>query len=241
MINSCVYDKIGVESEKLNIILHDLAARLSDEQWGINQFKQIEELKQYLEDKPLIDLFLYDVAKDEDIDKLIEIRKYYGLSHLLLLADNTISPMKYIKPGINAQSLLLRPFNKEQAYDVIGSFIKEYLASVYDDSKDNKATLLVESREGKVNIPYSQIYYIEAMEKKIFVCTGIEEYGFYGTLDSLEESLPDEFVRCHRSFIVNSNRIKKVALSKNTIYLEDEYEVPLSRSYKSVLKGMGNG
>lgn len=236
MINSCVYNKNSIESEKLNLILHELAAQLSDEQWNINKFPGIEELVEYLKDKPLVDIFLFDIDEEEDISKLLDIRKYYGMSHLLILSDSSMSPMKYIKPGINAQSLLLRPFDKEQAYEVIGSFIKEYISKIYDASKEDNASLLLETRDGKVSIPFNQIYYIEAMEKKVFVCTGIEEYGFYGTLGNLLATLPKEFVRCHRSFIVNSNKIKRVALSKNTIYLEDEYEVPLSRSYKAVLK-----
>lgn len=117
-------------------------------------------------------------------------------------------------------------------------FFCEYIRDAFGDRRDQGASLLLESREEKISIPLERIYYIEAMEKKVYVCTGAEEYGYYSTLDKLENDLPDNFVRCHRSFIVNTDKIKKVALSKNTIYLAEEYEVPLSRSYKAKLKGL---
>ena len=60
----------------------------------------------------------------------------------------------------------------------------------------------------------------------------------FSTQDNLSEKLPEQFVRCHRGFIVNKHKIKKVALSQNLIFLTDGYDVPLSRSYKSVVKGL---
>ena len=66
-----------------------------------------------------------------------------------------------------------------------------------------------------------------------------EEYGFYLTMDRLAEELPEQFLRCHRSFIVNSRKIRKIMLSQNLIGLEDGFDIPLSRSYKAVLKGFG--
>ena len=63
-----------------------------------------------------------------------------------------------------------------------------------------------------------------------------ERASFYDTLDNLEQKLDSDFVRCHRSFIIAKSRIKKVMLSKNLILLDNGYEIPLSRSYKSAIK-----
>ncbi len=63
-----------------------------------------------------------------------------------------------------------------------------------------------------------------------------QEMAFYETMEHLEERLPDYFVRCHRSFIVSRQRIRKVMLSKSLIELEQGMQIPLSRSYKPAFK-----
>ncbi|MBQ0028679.1 MAG: LytTR family transcriptional regulator DNA-binding domain-containing protein [Lachnospiraceae bacterium] len=238
MVTSVTYNKIEKEVSQLNKMVRDLAARLTDEQWMYQILNNQKAVKEFVEDTPLIDVLFYDVTGEGDIELLEKLRESYRSTHIMLLADCKISPMKYMKPGIQAQSLLLRPWSNEQASESVTDFITEYVKAAFGEKRDESATMLVESRDGKVNVPYDQIFYFEAMEKKVYVCTGADEYGFYGTLESLEESLPEGFLRCHRSFIVNSDKITKVALSQSTIYLKDGYEVPLSRSYKPTFKGM---
>ena len=241
MINSCIYDSQQSEMEQLHSVMKDIAAKLTDESWCVKKFINSPDLVQYLEENPLIDMFFYDVMQVGDIERLISLREKYQLSYVMLLAEKTLSPMKYIRPGVNAQSLLLRPFSREDAYETLLDFISGYVQNVFGKSKDSIPSLLIDTVDGRVNIPYERIFFIEAMEKKVYVCTGVDEYGFYDTLDSLCDTLPDNFKRCHRSFIVNSDKIKKVALSQNTIFLTEDYEVPLSRSYKSSFKGSDYG
>jgi DNA-binding LytR/AlgR family response regulator len=175
------------------------------------------------------------VTRQGAIDCLKKWRGSYSEAQLLLIADAKMSPMEYLKPGILASSLLLRPWREEQAKEVLEEFV---LNCVQERGHKDKS-YVIESRDGTLNIPYDRIYFFEAREKKIFVCTGKEEYSFYHTIDKLEEELPEQFIRCHRGFIVNSEKIRKIMLSQNIIYLSDGFDVPLSRSYKSVLKEFG--
>ena len=89
----------------------------------------------------------------------------------------------------------------------------------------------METREGKTFIPYSQIFYFEAREKKVFLRTLYKEYGFYSTIEELAKGLPDYFLRSHRSFIVNRNTVEN--MKGNEVFLRQGFTIPLSRSYKS--------
>lgn len=237
MVSLLTYDNNSRELEILRLLSKDLAAVLSEDYWNMEQAATLDKLQAILEGNPLMDLLMYDVTAEDAIGCLLEIRKYYKETQLMIIADMTISPMKYMKPGIMASSLLLRPWTKEQAREVMKEFFQAYIEKC--SQTDDKNMFVVESKEGNLHIPYEQIYFFEAREKKIFICTGKEEYGFYHTIDKLAEELPEQFIRCHRGFIVNKYKIRKVALSQNIIYLTDNFDVPLSRSYKSVLKGMG--
>ncbi|MDO5551103.1 MAG: LytTR family DNA-binding domain-containing protein, partial [Lachnospiraceae bacterium] len=63
-----------------------------------------------------------------------------------------------------------------------------------------------------------------------------EEFGFYETIENMEKQLPEFFCRCHRSYIVNMQKVKAVKPSLNVIELQDGITVPLSRSYKKTIK-----
>ena len=129
-------------------------------------------------------------------------------------------------------SLLLRPFDSAQVRCVVSKLVKTYFRKYFDnDVKED--VFVVESRDGKQLIPYSRISCFEAREKKVFVVTDNAEYSFYDTIENLEKELPKQFVRSHRGFIVNIDKVEKVLLSQSIIMLDDDTEVPLSRSYKS--------
>ena len=116
-------------------------------------------------------------------------------------------------------------------------FISSYMERKNEEHSGK--SYVIESKEGRTILPYHDIYYLEAREKKIFLRTLNEEYGFYSTMEQLEKELPDTFLRCHRSYIVNMDKVEKIMLSHNQILLVHGFNIPLSRSYKPMLKEFG--
>jgi len=235
MISMLIYGKDKHELRCMESITRDAAARLSDEQWLIKGFQSIEETKDYIDTKPLLDFLCFDITGEGGVTCMEKVRAEYQETLLLLVADITISPMAYMKPSIMAASLLLKPMQEEQIrktlYDLVDAYMKKH-------QKTDEEAFMVETREGKTRIPYQQIYYFEAREKKVYLRTENREFGFYSTLEQLEVQLPDIFVRCHRGFIVHKGKIREVQLSKNVILLEKDISVPLSRSYKAAVKNL---
>lgn len=239
MVSMVTYDEDRAELEELKDVIRELAAKLSEDKWNIEQISGLLQLRAYLENLPLLDMLLYDVTRHEALTFLRQIRREYRTAGLLILADTKTSPMAYMRPDIQASSLLLRPWTKEQLLEVLEEFIREYLQTVHKEQSTREQMYVIDTKEGKISIPYDRIYYFEAREKKIYVCAGKEEFGFYHTIDKLAEELPEQFIRCHRGFIVNTVKIRKIMLARNIICLADDYEVPLSRSYKADLKEFG--
>ena len=50
----------------------------------------------------------------------------------------------------------------------------------------------------------------------------------YGKLDEIQEKLPEQFIRCHQSYIVNIEKIQ--FLSGKEIILDDDTVIPVSRN-----------
>lgn len=237
MVSMVILESKEKEINPLKNTIKELAAKLTEEEWNIDCLQSIPEINNLLSQRPLVDMSCYDITLDGALDKLIEFRRNYEEAGLMLITDASISPVKYLRPGIKADSMLMRPLRTENVYETMKEFIASYFQREYDEN--NQKSYIIENKDGKTILPYQEIFYLEAREKKIFLRTLNCEYGFYSTIEQLEEELPEEFVRCHRSFIVNTAKIEKIMLSQNQLILTQGFSVPLSRSYKPVLKQFG--
>lgn len=234
MVSLLAYSNMAEEVQILKKLTVDLAAHLSEDKWEINGFTSLEQLILFLKEQPLVNLACYDVTRKDSREYLSAVRKEYRDTLLMVMADSTLSPMEYVRPDILAASLILRPYTEEELRTKLKDLIGEYLSRLQDEED----AFLVETKEGKTRVPFHQIYYLEARDKKIYLRLKERELSFYDTIEELEEKLPEQFVRCHRSFIVNRNCIEKILLSQSEIVLAHGICVPLSRSYKPRFKAV---
>lgn len=237
MITMLIYDRVDKELQAFYREVKSQAPYISEEKWEIEIMNQLQGVSHYMQEHALLDAAFMEITQEDSLCMTETLRKKYQGMLLLLIADATLSPMSYMKPGIMASSLLLRPFSKDDMVRTLREFLCAFVEKFEQESAGN--SFVIDSKEGRIHIDYNQIFYFEAREKKLFVQTNSEEYGFYGTIEKLENDLPGFFVRCHRSFIVNTRKIERVLLSQNLILLSEEMDVPLSRSYKADLKELG--
>jgi DNA-binding LytR/AlgR family response regulator len=234
MISMMLFDQDIKEGQSLIEYSKNAVAHCSEDALTIVNCEKERQARQFLEKKELLDTAFVDVTNNLGLQISKEVRQAYELSELLVIADETVSPMEYLTPEIRASSLLLRPFDEKQGKRIVQQFFQSFYR--WQNTSNEDKVFVIENRQGKVSIPYSKIYYIEVREKKVFIRLKEKEYSKYDTMENLVKELPDSFIRCHRSFVVNKNYISRIKLSENVIYLDDTIEVPLSRSYKADIK-----
>ncbi len=90
--------------------------------------------------------------------------------------------------------------------------------------------LIVRSNRQTRKISYSSINYIESMSDYIIIRT-TENHKIVTreTISRIEQRLPSQFLRIHRSFIVNLEKV--VSFTRDQITISDT-ELPVSRTYK---------
>lgn len=184
--------------------------------------------------KTATDIIYYEIREGNDVETLRCLRKKEDGALLMILTSPCVSPMKYLKPGIAPDLLLLRPFDQEDFDQVNEELFAAFLETL--KSPDPCGQFALRSREGTMLLPYDRILFFEASNKKINVRTQQEEYDFYDSIENLQTMLPDYFVRCHRSYLVNSRKIRRIRLSEGIIDLEGGASAPLSRTYKQEIK-----
>ena len=182
----------------------------------------------------LTDLVYFEIRDPSDVEALRRLRQKGGEALLMILTSPTVSPMQYLRPGIAPDLLLLRPFAQREFDQVNEEMFDAFLQTL--DSPDPDEQFVLGSREGKILIPYHRIQFFEASNKKINVRTDREEYDFYDSIENLQTTVPAYFVRCHRSYLVNSRKIRKIRLSEGIIEMEGGAAALLSRTYRQDIK-----
>lgn len=103
--------------------------------------------------------------------------------------------------------------------------------------------LLVQTGSGTALLRFEQIDYLQAARNYVSVYADGREYILRETMANLEARLPAEtFVRTHRSYIVNIDRIREIRSldSAYRVFLDNGADVPLSRGYRDRLRAFGD-
>lgn len=95
-------------------------------------------------------------------------------------------------------------------------------------------TIQVRSNRQTINIRIDEIDYIESLSDYVKIWKGEEPVITREKISHLEEKLPGNFVRCHRSFIVNRNKVDTILYDQLQI---KDLSIPISRKYKDRIKG----
>lgn len=231
-----IYTVFRGRADELGLLergLREEAAGCTEEYVNVVRLSDYKSLLEFLKKKELADIVCVDVSEPKGIEQAELLRSGFPLGTLIVIAEAQMSPVAYLKPGIMAASLLLKPLRTDRIRGVFREILQQFSAQPEGE------VFLLETREDRQRIPYERILYFEARAKKIYVCTEDREYGFYDTMDALAERLTDGFVRCHRSYLVNRSCIERIQLSAGSLRLRGNIEIPLSRSYKGNFKEIG--
>ena len=231
MIAALVCDSDDAERELLNQDCRKQIAENCGEDLRLYAAPDDAALTRAARSERLFNLLYYRFYKGQSVQALRVFRKHCGDAMVMLITDSTVSPLEYLRPGVAPDALVLRPLEAERLSETNREFVSSFLERFQEQESEDR--FLVDTRDEKVLIPWSHIYYFEARDKKLFVRTRHEEYAFYDTIEKLESRLPDSFRRCHRSYIVNTGKIVRVISAENYLELSEGIGVPLSRSYRA--------
>ena len=202
--------------------------------WADNELEArtaLEEWRKAVSETDLADMLICDITGEEDgVGALKAVRKKHPHALIIPIADGTILPYTYLTPEIAPFSLIWKPVEEPPLFKTLTDAV---LCFHPEEEEESDQYFLVESKQTVHRIPYGRILYFEAREKKIFVRLQNEEISFYDTLGHLEETLQEDFLRCHKSFLVNLKYVAGIDRSSRMLNLTDGSALPVSRGYRS--------
>lgn len=230
MISVLVSENKEKERELLIEMIKHVAAKGSEERLEFFSMGAVTGEEEGTKKPEKLDAAIVDVTGEEGISAAKLLRREYPEIEILIVSDATVSPILYLNPEVRAASLLLLPLQKEMTEQTIGEFLNLFVKMEREDC------FYVEQKGEKKRLPYQKIRYLEAREKRVYVRMLNVEYAIYDTIDHLAAIFPREFIRCHRSYVVNCIYIERIRYADNSILLTENQIIPLSRSYKTKVK-----
>lgn len=102
------------------------------------------------------------------------------------------------------------------------------------EKKNTNDYLLLKADYKTYRVKYDEIFYIEGLREYVTYYTTQRKIVVLESLKKLEETLPiDTFLRVHKSFIVNTNKVK--SLYGNQLEIDGKY-IPIGKTYLESVK-----
>ena len=155
---------------------------------------------------------------------------------------------------VNAVDYLLKPFGLDDFQRAANKVLRQYqllhqqetapqpAAVAAAPSSDKEADVLfVKSEYRMVRIDIPKIRYVEAMSEYLRLFLEGESRPIIALLSmkKLEERLPKNFMRVHRSYIVNLQKIQQI--ERGRIIMDKDTYIPISEGYKDAFNQYMSG
>lgn len=186
----------------------------------------------------------FEALSEGDIDLMfldIQMPQISGIDFLKSLKNPpkvifTTAFSNYALEGfeLNAVDYLLKPFSLERFTKAVQKFKEIY-------GKNDKTLgeaeapdyIFVKADKKLIKLRFEDIFYVEGLKDYVMLHTPGGRIVTLQTMKSLEEKLPSaNFIRVHRSYIVNLNLIELLEANSVTV---NKKKIPIGKNYKDEL------
>jgi DNA-binding LytR/AlgR family response regulator len=192
----------------------------------VAKFTNVDKAKEYILNNE-VDLLFLDIQMP-DMNG-IDFYKQFAKDKLVIFTT-AFSEYAYEGFNVNAVDYLVKPFDFNRFLASCNKAIEAYSLK----NKIHETFISIKSDSKIYNLKASEIALIESKDDyvKIYLVDGkhlLSKITTKGILDIL----PKEFIRVHRSFIINKNHLNNISTYS---VLVNNIEVPIGKNYKLELQ-----
>lgn len=165
-------------------------------------------------DIAIVDIFLSDKMLGLDVAEHLQ---KHQRPFIFLTANQDVSTLKRAA-RLNPKGYITKPFNPNDVAVILEMFVLQQTKKIE-----------LRGTHGIEEINPNDILFIKSDGAYIEIQTAKKQFIQRKLLKEIEEELPANFIRTHRSYIVNRNYILQRSTSELQI---NEHTIPISRSYK---------
>lgn len=210
-------------------------------------------LENYIKEIPTLTLVasckdafeVMDIMQKQPVDLLfldINMPKLSGLSLLKTMQQRpeviiTTAYPEYAIEGfeLSVTDYLLKPFSLERFLQAVMKVQKKSatpLETIVVQKEETSSSIFVKSDKKLIKLMYDEINYVEAFGNYIKIYTD-QMILVPQTLAGFLEKLPNDFLRIHKSYVINFDKLKLI--DGNQVVLENDATLSIGKSYRKAV------
>ena len=162
-----------------------------------------------------IDVLILDIDLHSDISGLDIAKKIRSINKNCYIIFTTA----HLEYGIVAYKFKTFDFLSKP---ITVKRIEETIIRLFDDIKGIKKKFIKLDNKNTI-IEENEIKFIKRDGMKIVFHTDNRDYQIYSSFAKIQNRLSSNFIRCHKSFIVNLNNIKQIEPISNMVFFNDSH------------------
>ena len=153
-------------------------------------------------------------------------------SKVIMITSNTEFAVDSYKYD-DIEDYLVKPLSYEAFLDAVERFEAKMNIHKEDEVSESRTSIMLKDGNNWIPVNFTDIQYIKSESNYCVFYTLQGKIMSLATLKELEVKLPANYIRCHRSYIVNSDFITKVNLDQITI---EKDIIPISTMFRENVK-----
>lgn len=205
----------------------------------ISEAASYQEAVELLGSSSTYDLFLLDVNLDPKIPedssgitfaKEIREKRGYEFTPVVMITSVAALELKAYRE-IQCYQYILKPFFRQD--------VERVVRKVLTNQKPVQVPMLLVKKDGiNYQIDCRDIIYIKAVPRGVCLYFTKDELAVpYLSIRQLTEQLPEDFIQCHRMFVVNRNYIDYLDIVNQIIMMKGIHEqIDIGVTYKAEIR-----
>lgn len=212
-----------------NVLFLQEMEKILSEDRRVKKITVYENPKKLLEDiekeKKDFDAIFMDIEFEKEGNGIQYVQKIFQKAPHIQLIYVTGYHDRYAQhiflTDANLTGYLMKPVDQK--------LLNQYMDKICE-KRESKRIITFSVRGKDHLVAADSVLYLESNNHRVLIHTENASYSVYDKLSNFHLKLPDSFIQCHKSFLINMKQISSI--EGNEVYFPDGSHVPVSKVHQ---------
>lgn len=185
-------------------------------------------------------LYFLDIELNTNMNGLVladRIREYDPRGFIVFITSHSEMSFLTFQYKVEALDFILKDHPQKMQRQIC-ECMKHVMQKYSKITRGSGKTISITRGGRRITLEYQEIIFFETSsnEHKLIVHTKNKSIEFFGKMKEIENEVGEEFIRCHRAYLVNKANIQEVNYEDKCIVMKTQERCPISHRMLGQIK-----